>query len=169
MSDIDDIPFTASEITAAGGVTYPAKSAGQPPVSIKLDLRALAATEPTPYDQVLPGFLRGTVGALVSPGGTGKSIFTLEATATIACSVAGGIDLPGIGIKSSGRGVYLAGEDPIVALHHRFHDLIQHYPKAAQEAIFNNLDLHGMIDCDRDLMNDKWSDGSSISQFSSTH
>lgn len=157
MSNLSDIPFTAVEIAAAGGAAYPAKLDSKQ-VSTRLDLRAMAATIPEPYDFVLPGFLRGTVGALVSPGGTGKSMFALEAAACIACAAAGGGDVLGLGIEHRGRVVYLAGEDPSIALHHRFHDLIKYFSKAQQEAIFNGLDLHSMIDADRDLLNDEFLD-----------
>ena len=46
--------------------------------------------EPPQLDFIWPGFLAGTVGALVAPGATGKSFWALEAAMSIACSVAGG-------------------------------------------------------------------------------
>ena len=126
-------------------------------ISKKLDLLHLATTTPPAYDFVLPGLLRGAVGALVSPGGTGKSIFALEVATSIACSMAGGVELLHLGITGNGRVVYLAGEDPYSALHHRFHDLVKHIPKLHQDKVFANLDLHGMSDCERDLLDDDWS------------
>jgi cell division protein FtsX len=46
--------------------------------------------EPPELDFIWPGFLAGTVGALVAPGATGKSYWALEAAMALACSVAGG-------------------------------------------------------------------------------
>lgn len=155
MNDID-IPFTAAEVAAAGK-TYAAKSTGKQ-VSTRLDLRAMAASKPPEYDFVLPGFLRGSVGALVSPGGVGKSIFALTAAASIACAVASGGDLMGLGIERRGRVVYLAGEDPENALHHRFRDLMNRFLAAQHDAIFDGLDIYNMIDADRDLLDDQWVD-----------
>lgn len=60
-----------------------------------IDLRAAFENEPPALDFIWPGFLAGTVGALVAPGATGKSFWALEAAMAIACSVAGG-DLVGL-------------------------------------------------------------------------
>jgi len=59
-------------------------------------------TPPPDLDFVWPGFLAGSVGALVAPGATGKSFWALEAMMSIACSVAGG-DLAGLNPEKSGR------------------------------------------------------------------
>lgn len=61
-------------------------------------------------DFVLPGFLAGTVGALVSPGGVGKSYWSLELALDIAGSVKGA-SLTGLN-ASRGRIVLLSAEDP---------------------------------------------------------
>jgi len=84
----------------------------------KLDIATLAASTPPPLDFVLPGFLAGTVGALVSPGGAGKSMLALQ----IACHIAGGTNTLGIEAER-GRVLYLAAEDPSEVLHHRIHAL----------------------------------------------
>lgn len=55
-----DIPFTPAELTAAGVVTYPAKTLKKQ-FSFAVNLRTMAATVPPEYDFVLPGFLVGTV------------------------------------------------------------------------------------------------------------
>ncbi|MDR2880919.1 MAG: flavodoxin-dependent (E)-4-hydroxy-3-methylbut-2-enyl-diphosphate synthase, partial [Azoarcus sp.] len=60
-----------------------------------IDLRSAFKNEPPVLDFIWPGFLAGTVGALVAPGATGKSFWALEAAMSIACSVAGG-DLIGL-------------------------------------------------------------------------
>lgn len=43
-----------------------------------LDIMAAFTNEPPELDFIWPGFLAGTVGALVAPGATGKSFFALE-------------------------------------------------------------------------------------------
>lgn len=56
-------------------------------------LEAFAAAPP-PLDYVLPNMVAGTVGALVSPGGAGKSMLALQ----LAAQIAGGPDLLGVGL-----------------------------------------------------------------------
>ena len=76
-----------------------------------IDVLAAFECEPPVLDFIWPGFLAGTVGALVAPGATGKSFWALEAAMSIACSVAGG-DPVGLAPARTGRVVYLAGEEP---------------------------------------------------------
>lgn len=47
-----------------------------------LDIMAAFTNEPPELDFIWPGFLAGTVGALVAPGATGKSFFALEGAPT---------------------------------------------------------------------------------------
>ncbi|XEV12946.1 AAA family ATPase [Vibrio alginolyticus] len=49
-----------------------------------LDLRSAVENEPKPLDFVFPGFKSGAVGALVSPGGTGKTMLALQVAVTVA-------------------------------------------------------------------------------------
>ena len=74
-----------------------------------IDLRAAFENEPPTLDFIWPGFLAGTVGALVAPGATGKSFWALEAAMAIACSVAGG-DLVGLSPACAGRVVFSLGK-----------------------------------------------------------
>ena len=71
-----------------------------------LDIMAAFTNEPPELDFVLPGFLAGSVGALFSPGATGKSFLVLEAAMGVACSVAGG-DLLNLQPGHTGRVIYL--------------------------------------------------------------
>ena len=100
--------------------------------------------EPPPLDFIWPGFLAGTVGALVAPGATGKSYWTLEAAMSISCSVAGG-DLVKLDPKKIGKVVYLAGEDPSPALARRVHAIGQHLQPTSQIAISENLILESVM------------------------
>ncbi|KAG1243419.1 hypothetical protein G6F57_022401 [Rhizopus arrhizus] len=58
-----------------------------------LDLMAAFTELPQPIDYVLPNMVAGTVGALVSPGGAGKSMLILQ----LAAQIAGGPDLLDVG------------------------------------------------------------------------
>lgn len=109
-----------------------------------IDVLAAFECEPPVLDFIWPGFLAGTVGALVAPGATGKSFWALEAAMSIACSVAGG-DLVGLTPTHTGRVVYLAGEDPPSALVRRIHAIGQHLGHAARQAIAENLALEPIM------------------------
>ena len=56
-----------------------------------IDILASFTELPPPIDYVLPNMVAGTVGALVSPGGAGKSMLALQ----LAMQIAGGPDLLG--------------------------------------------------------------------------
>tara|TARA_B100002019_G_scaffold292239_1_gene314775 strand:+ start:1109 stop:2032 length:924 start_codon:yes stop_codon:yes gene_type:complete len=79
-----------------------------------LDNNFALDNEPEDIDFVLPGLMAGTVGALISPGGSGKSALALQ----LCAEVAGGAPL--VGVEKTGKAVYLALEDPTVGIHHRF-------------------------------------------------
>lgn len=119
-----------------------------------IDLRAAFENEPPTLDFIWPGFLVGTVGALIAPGATGKSFWALEAAMSIACSVAGG-DLVGLAPARTGRVVYLAGEDPEPALIRRVHAMGQHLDQAAREAIAENLTLEPIMGQGKNVMDDR--------------
>jgi RecA-family ATPase len=103
-----------------------------------IDIMQAFQQEPPELDFIWPGFLAGTVGALVAPGATGKSFWALEAAMSVACSVPGG-DLLGLKPKHSGRVVYLAAEDPEPVLIRRIHAIGQHLDLLAREVIAENL------------------------------
>lgn len=114
-------------------------------------------TTPPALDFVLPGLVAGTVGALVSPGATGKSFVALE----IACAVAGGGDLLQLGVSHFGRVLVIAAEDPAPVLHQRMHALGGHMPPAAREAIADRLDVIPALALGIDLYGDSapiWTD-----------
>ena len=90
-----------------------------------IDLLAAFEQEPPALDFIWPGFLAGTVGALIAPGATGKSFWALEAAMAVACTTPGG-DLLQLAPARNGRVLYLAGEDPVPALVRRVHSIGQH-------------------------------------------
>ncbi|QDJ48248.1 helicase RepA family protein [Bordetella hinzii] len=125
-----------------------------------IDLRAAFENEPPTLDFIWPGFLAGTVGALVAPGATGKSFWALEAAMSVACgatveSRAVGGDLVGLAPAHTGRVVYLAGEDPPAALECRIHAIGKHLSQQAREAIVENLTLEPIIGKRLNVMNDQ--------------
>jgi regulatory protein RepA len=130
-----------------------------------LNIMQAFSTEPPPLDFIWPGFLAGTVGALISPGGTGKSFFALEASISLACSVAGG-DLVAIDPPKTGPVVYLAGEDPVPALLHRLYAIGKHLPSTAREAIAKNLILEPILGQRVNLVDKRYLD-SLISRYRS--
>lgn len=119
-----------------------------------IDIMAAFEHEPPPLDFVWPGFLAGTVGALVAPGATGKSYWALEATMGIACSLAGG-DILELAPANSGKVVYLAGEDPLPALLKRVHAIGKHLPPAARRSIAVNLLLEPIMGRRINIMNER--------------
>lgn len=109
-----------------------------------IDLMWAFENEPPPLDFIWPGFLAGTVGALVAPGATGKSYWALEAAMCIACSVAGG-DVLKLNPSKTGRVIYLAGEDPEVVLLRRSHAIGKHLDHSARVSIAENLVLESIM------------------------
>lgn len=112
--------------------------------AMAIDMMSAFENAPPALDFIWPGFLAGTVGALVAPGATGKSFLALQAAMSIACSIAGG-DLVGFEPKHTGRVVYLAGEDPAPALVNRIHAIGQHLPPSARAAIAEQLTIEPIM------------------------
>lgn len=118
-----------------------------------LDLRRAVECTPPPLDFVLPGLKSGTVGALVSPGGTGKTMLALQAAVTIA----GGPDTLGLANmgatweRGAGRVVFLTGEDPDSVLSARVHAIGRILTQREREAVFENLSIATLMGCGADL------------------
>lgn len=100
--------------------------------------------EPPQLDFIWPGFLTGTVGALVAPGATGKSYWALEAAMAVACTVDGG-DIVKLNPSKNGPVVYFAGEDPAPALIKRLHAIGKHLGEFARQSISDNLILEPIM------------------------
>ena len=108
---------------------------------------------PEPLDFVLPGMISGTVGALIAPGGAGKSWFALE----VAIALAGGPDFLGIGIRQTGDVLYLSAEDPALALSHRLHTVSYAVRDTATD-ISAHLEIVSLMGRVVDLNQKVWSD-----------
>ena len=120
-----------------------------------VDLMAAFSEPPPPIDYVLPNMVAGTVGALVSPGGTGKSMLILQ----LAAQIAGGPDLLEIGELPTGRVVYLPAEDPSVAIHHRLHALGTYLTAKQRQAVAKSLLIEPLIGKCPNIMVQDWFDG----------
>lgn len=118
-----------------------------------VDILQAFEKEPQPLDFVWHGYLAGSVGALVAPGATSKTFWTVQA----AMSVAAGCEADLIEIEPGGHGkvLYLAAEDPIPAIQHRLHAIGKHLPESAREAVGENLTLQSVLGDQLDLMSDK--------------
>jgi len=115
-----------------------------------VNLKALLGKPPIPLEFVLPGFVRATVGALVSPGGTGKSFWSLAA----AVAISGGPKADLTGLKpAEGRVLVLSKEDPIEVLSQRLHAMARVLPKSVSYA---GLDYRSCIGMDIDVMAEDW-------------
>ena len=112
--------------------------------------------EPPALDFVLPGLLAGTVGALVSPGGTGKSMLAIE----LAIFVASGFDISGFaGDQKYARGdvAYLAAEDPDIAIQHRLHAIGKHVKDDnVRMHLAEGLAIEPLIGHQPDVFSDAW-------------
>jgi len=108
-------------------------------VTITIDVQAAFENDPPALDFVWPGFLAGTVGALVAPGGAGKSFWALEAAMAVAGGDAPGSDLLGLEPSRAGQVVYFAGEDPAPILDCRIHAIGRHLTDTARSAIAGRM------------------------------
>ncbi|AGM44367.1 IncQ-type replication protein A [Aeromonas hydrophila ML09-119] len=123
--------------------------------SMALDLMAAFTELPPPIDYVLPNMVAGTVGAIVSPGGAGKSMLALQ----LATQIAGGPDLLKIGEFLTGAVAYLPAEDPTATIHHRLHVLGAHLTLTEQQAVADGLLIEPLIGRCPDIMSSAWFDG----------
>lgn len=82
----------------------------------------------------LPGLAKGTVGALISPGGCGKSMLAMQ----ICLEIAGG-DSIGIGPTAKGKVLYISGEDSKEMIHERFEYITEGLIESKKEEIMDNL------------------------------
>ncbi|MGL4577589.1 helicase RepA family protein [Shewanella sp. DNRA4] len=123
-----------------------------------LDLRHAVEHEPAPLDFVLPGFKSGTVGALVSPGSTGKTMLALQA----AITVSGGPDMLNFtGMDTAwqrnvGRVIFLTGEDPSDVLNRRFYSIGERLKQIEKETVFTNLHVAPLVGRGVDVMTIEW-------------
>lgn len=121
-----------------------------------IDILSAFQQDPPNLQFVLPGLLKGTVGALVAPGASGKSFLALEIAASIAATPCNSELFDGFGINPKSRGgvLYLALEDPEVVLLRRLHAMGQHIPPDFKTALTFNLCIEPLLGAGLDLMRD---------------
>lgn len=120
-----------------------------------IDILHAFENEPPPLDFVLPGLLAGTVGAMVSPGGAGKSMLALE----LAVLVTTGHDVSGFGQgvqRHTGKVAFLAAEDPADAIRHRLHALGRHLSPGAREQFAMDCIIEPLAGLQADINKPDW-------------
>lgn len=110
----------------------------------RIDITRAFEIAPPPPDMVLPGLVAGSVGALFSPGGTGKSFLLIEACMAVACPFPHG-DLLQLRPERHGRVVYFAAEDPAAELDRRIHSMGRHLDDASRAAVASALEVQSVV------------------------
>lgn len=120
-------------------------------------IHVMTAFETTPpkQDFVIPGLVAGTVGALIAPGSTGKSMLALQ----MACAVAS--ELPtanstGLDIWEHGPVMYLNIEDPASEIHRRLFALGSRYDLVTRQSIADGLKIWSRLGQPTDIMNKRF-------------
>lgn len=128
-----------------------------------IDILSAFEQEPQPIDYILPGMIAGTVGALVSPGGQGKSMLALQLAITLASN--GRSDLLNISqfipaLKDSGPNyiMYLPAEDPEVALINRLHYIGKKLNADIRKQVAKNMRIDSWIGYQPNIMDTEWTD-----------
>jgi RecA-family ATPase len=103
-------------------------------------------------DFVLPNFLAGTVGSLISSGGAGKTFLALQ----MATQIASGENLFGLGQYPTGKVLFLGAEDPDFAFISRFHAISKLLNNSAREKILKNLTLQSIRADGPNILDDNW-------------
>ncbi|WP_321906946.1 helicase RepA family protein [Paraburkholderia tropica] len=137
----------------------------------RLDVRAALTAPPPNLDYVLPGLLAATVGALVGPGASGKTMLLIQTACDIAAGapIGGGILTTGF-LNGVGAPVVLVfAEESRAVIHHRLQAAIQGMQSmrefksasacsALAERLSKNLRIYPMGGATRDA---RWSVGRS--------
>lgn len=124
----------------------------------RIDILNAFSSEPARQDFVLPGFLVGTVGALISPGGAGKSFLALQLAAAIAGGTAQA-NTTGLAIHGQGKVLYLNLEDPPEEIQRRLFYLGQHFDLITRQTIAGNLSLSARQGISSNIMDPKFHAG----------
>lgn len=121
---------------------------------MKLNIQAAFEDTPPELDFVWPGLLAGTVGALIAPGGVGKSFWALQ----VAISVATGgpaPDLIDLRTDKARKVIYLAAEDPGDILRLRLHAIGKNLSRSEQILANKWLSVIPIAGTSIDVMSEK--------------
>lgn len=116
----------------------------------KMDVKTAFETEPPELDFVLPGLLRGTVGAIIATGATGKSFLAMQLAVQMATKFE--VDFLKIPCPNSPtyehnnvHALYMTAEDPQEILHHRLHSIGRHVPGQLREMVYTGAEFHSLL------------------------
>ncbi len=142
----------------------------------KMDiLKALNTSPPVP-DYVLPGLEVGIVGALIAPGGVGKTTLLLQTAVALAAGlpVFGGLFSAAVGTQAPAKVVLIVAEETVNVMHRRLHAVIagllrQSHQLMQQEArdrlyasLDANLDLYPLAGATRLLIDGRDTTGDGL-------
>jgi len=120
-----------------------------------VELMTAFTERPASIDYVLPNMVAGTVGALVSPGGAGKSMLGLQ----LAMQIAGGPDILNFGELPRGLVIYLPAEDPPITICHRLYALGAELTAQQQRTVADSLLIEPLIGRNPNIMRSDWYEG----------
>ncbi|EOI3457167.1 hypothetical protein HMPREF9693_01909 [Klebsiella oxytoca 10-5249] len=121
---------------------------------MSLNIMEAFEAKPQPIDYVLPNLAVGTVGAIVSPGGVGKSMLALQLAVQITC----GVDLLNFGEYPTGLATYLPVEDPASIIHHRLYALGKYLTTQQQQMVSDKLLVEPLVGKCPNIFSPTWSD-----------
>lgn len=102
---------------------------------------------------LLPGLIRGSVGALVAPGGAGKSVFALQ----LSVWLTSGADTLGLGKAPIDQSVaYLSAEDPVPVLGERLYAIGELLSDRERQLVEDNLMVMPLEGIQPNLLSSGW-------------
>lgn len=119
-----------------------------------IDLFQIFNNPPPKLEFILPGFLNGTVGSIVSMGGLGKTMFTLQLAIQKSCQH---IWFDFIKNENEEKILYLSAEDHEIVLKSRIYNICKDLPYFQLEKISKNFHLiNPLIGKCPNLLNKEW-------------
>lgn len=117
-----------------------------------LDLKRSILETPIPPDFIIPnlGLVAGTVGSIVAPGGSGKSLLALQLAAQIGC----GLDLLKFGIYKKGEVILFCSEDPSSIIASRVHALSKYMTADQRLEFCNNVKISPCLGSSGNFLDD---------------
>jgi RecA-family ATPase len=117
----------------------------------RIDILNAFSKEPAPQDFILPGFLAGTVGAMVSPGGAGKSFLALQIAAAVASDIPQA-NTTGMPINNHGSVLYINLEDPASEIERRLYALASRFDLVTRQGVALNLHISVRLGMPSDVL-----------------
>lgn len=121
---------------------------------MSIDVLKAFENPPKPLDYVLPGMIAGSVGAIVAPGGAGKSMLILQ----IAAQIAGGPDTINLGDYPPGSVVYLPAEDPESTIITRLFSLGRVISPEQRIVVADQLLIESLVGKEVNILDPRWTE-----------